>query len=317
MSEIRNSASGTRSHRRRARPVSLAIFALCAALALVLSACGGGSSAGNPGGQSIKVGAYAFPEGQLLANLYADALNKAGFNASIVPTESRETGQPALSQGALDVTVEYTSSLLNYFKANSSTTNDAANLAMLQSLANGKNVTVLDPAPATDNYAFGVSTAFVQQHSITTLSQLAAYSQSNPVVVAGIQSCKDRPYCLAGLESVYGLKVANFQVTVLSSQASVDLLTNNKAQLVEFDSSDGILAGAPVTILKDDKGLNSNDYVIPTVNTKVVSPNLSKALNGVSAKLTQDLLNNANKKVQVDRQPAADVASGLLAKLGG
>ncbi len=317
MSEIRNSASGTRSHRRRARPVSLAIFALCAALALVLSACGGGSNAGNPGGQSIKVGAYAFPEGQLLANLYADALNKAGFNASIVPTESRETGQPALSQGALDVTVEYTSSLLNYFKANSSTTNDAADLAMLQSLANGKNVTVLDPAPATDNYAFGVSTAFAQQHSITTLSQLAAYSQSNPVVVAGIQSCKDRPYCLAGLESVYGLKVANFQVTVLSSQASVDLLTNNKAQLVEFDSSDGILAGAPVTILKDDKGLNSNDYVIPTVNTKVVSPNLSKALNGVSAKLTQDLLNNANKKVQVDRQPAADVASGLLAKLGG
>lgn len=131
------------SHTLRNRPVTaksrcgLAVGAaasVCAA-SMLLAACGGSSSgtntasgAGNVGkGQAIKVGAYAFPEGQLLSNLYADALNAAGYKATIVPTQGRETGEPALSQGSLDVIPEYTSSLLDYFKPKTSTPDNAAN----------------------------------------------------------------------------------------------------------------------------------------------------------------------------------------------
>lgn len=274
------------------------------------------SAAANGAGQVVKVGAFAFPEGQLLANLYVDALNKAGFKAQVVQTESRETGEPALSQGSLDVLPEYTSSMLDYLKASSSTSNDAANLALLTKLAAAKGVTVADRAPATDNYAFGVATSFATAHKLVTLSDLAAYSKNNPVAVAGIQECADRSYCLAGLKSTYGLNVSSFKVTVLASQASVDLLLKNTVQLVQFDSSDGVIAANPITILKDDKSLNHSDFIIPAVNTKAATPALISVLNGVSAKLTQAVLNDSNKSVQVDRVPAADAATALFAKIG-
>lgn len=300
----------------------LAVVAVGAAT-MALTACGGSSQnstsdasgSGGGSGQQIKVGAYAFPEGQLLANLYADALNAAGFKATVVQTESRETGQPALSQGSLDIIPEYTSSLLDYYKAGTSTADDAENLAALQLAAKDHSVTVLPHAPATDNYVFGVLTSFAKANNLTTLSDLAAYSHSNPVVVAGIQECADRSYCLAGLKSVYGLNVTDFKVTVLASQASVDLLKDNTVQLVQFDSSDGVLADNPVTILKDDKGLNHNDYIIPAINSKVDSPALDESLNAVNANLTQKLLNEANKRVQVDRVPAVDAATDLYTKL--
>ena len=54
---------------------------------LALAACGGGDDAGSGGGDTgskgdIKVGAFNFPESVLLANIYADALTKAGYNAT-------------------------------------------------------------------------------------------------------------------------------------------------------------------------------------------------------------------------------------------
>ena len=305
-----------------ARPLRVfATVAVAAATMSMAAACGGGSSSASgsssgPGnGQAIKVGAYAFPEGQLLANLYAKALDNAGFKATVVQTQGRETGEPALSQGSLDVIPEYTSSLLDYFQAGASTSDESANLQLLRQKAQDKGVHILEPAPATDNYAFGVLDSFAKAHNLKTLSDLAAYSQSNPITVAGIQECADRSYCLAGLKSVYGLKVSNFVVTVLASQQSVDLLKENKAQLVQFDSSDGILSGAPVTILKDDKGLNHADHIVPAVNAKTDSPALDKVLNGVDKNLTQNLLNSANKEVQVNRVPAPDEAATLLKKL--
>jgi len=106
-------------------------------------------------------------------------------------------------------------------------------------------------------------------------------------------------------------------VTVLASQASVDLLTKNTVQLVQFDSSDGVLAANPVTILKDDKGLNHQDFIVPAVYSKVVTPALKTVLNKTSSKLTQADLNAANKSVQVDRVPAADAAKTLYKKLMG
>ena len=309
-----------RAARRRLR--TLAVVAVGAATLVAAAACGGGggsasagSSSGPGKGQQIKVGAYAFPEGQLLANVYAKALDAAGFKATVVQTQGRETGEPALSQGSLDVIPEYTSSLLDYFKAGTSSPDDAANLSALRTEAQAKGVNVLDPAPATDNYAFGVLDSFAKSNKIASLSDLAAYSQAHPVTVAGIQECADRTYCLAGLKSVYGLQVADFKVTVLASQASVDLLKKNTVQLVQFDSSDGVLADNPVKILEDDKGLNHADHIVAAVNAKSDSPALDEVLNSVNGKLTQTLLNSANKQVQVDRVPAVDQAADLLKKL--
>ena len=79
------------------------VKALFSAACVGLAACGSGSTGSGsaaPGpasskapGQTktIKIAALAFPEGQLMANVYALALQNAGFKTELVQTQGRET----------------------------------------------------------------------------------------------------------------------------------------------------------------------------------------------------------------------------------
>jgi osmoprotectant transport system substrate-binding protein len=298
---------------------ALGLVATAVALAVSLTACGDDStdtgSDGGGGGDSkgeIKVGAFDFPEGRLLANIYAEALNKAGYKATVVQLAQREVVEPALQKGDIHVVPEYVSSALNYYQSGAATPDDAANLAKLTELAKAKNVTIYTPAPATDNYAYVVSKDFSETNSVTTLSELATYSQKTPVTLGGPQECADRSYCKPGLEKTYGMKIGGFKVIVLSSQPAVDGLTKNDYQVAVFNSSDGVLSTNPVLTLKDDKGLNPNDYIVPAVNSGKDTPELKQALDDISAKITQEELLRMNKETQIDRRPVDKVAEEFV-----
>lgn len=293
---------------------AIGLVAAAVALTVGLTACGDDSES-EPGGGSkgdIKVGAFDFPEGRLLANVYVAALNKAGYNASVVQLSQREAVQLALQKGDIDVVPEYVSSSLNFYKAESATSDSAKNLSELKTLASAKGVTYLTPSPATDNYAYVVSKDFSDTNSITTVSQLATYSQKTPVAMGGSQECRDRSYCKLGLEKTYGMKIGAYKVIVLSSQPAVDGLIKNDYQVAVFNSSDGVLATNPVVTLEDDKGLNPDDYIVPAVNAKKVTPELETALNDVSSKLTQEELLRMNKETQNDRRPFDKVAEDFV-----
>lgn len=308
-------------------------IALTAILTLGVAACGSSSStkANAPAGTStaaskaapagtakgvVKVGAFRFPEGTLVANIYAAALKKAGYDASVVQLDQRETAEPLLQQGDVTMLPEYVSSMLDFFKASTATSDPAANVTALTPLAAAKGVTITTPSPATDNYAYSTDTAFATKNNIKTLSDLAAYSKKTPITLAGTPECKARTYCYVGLMKTYGMKFGGYKVTVLSSQASVDLLLKGTAQLLESNSSDGVLSANPVTVLTDDKGLNHQDNIVPAVNTKALTPDLTTELNKISAALTQDVLNAGNKAVQIDRTPAAAAAQTIADKIG-
>ncbi len=295
------------------------VAAVAVALTLGLTACGGNDNSSTPAGGgskgNIKVGAFDFPEGRLLSAIYAKALTKAGFNGSVVQLAQREIVQPALQKGDIDVVPEYVSSALNFYQANSAGPDDAKNLADLKRIGQSKGVTYYTPAPATDNYAYVVSKDFSDKNHITTVSELAAYSQKTPIAFGGTQECKDRSYCKKGLEQKYGMKIGQYKVIVLSSQPAVDGLLKNDYQAAVFNSSDGVLSVNPVVVLKDDKGLNSNDFIVPAVNSKKASSDLEKALDDLSAKLTQAQLLRMNKETQNDRKPVDKVAQDFVDSL--
>lgn len=295
---------------------SFRLLAMAAVLTVGLTACGDDSpepAAGGGGAKGdIKVGAFDFPEGRLLANVYVAGLKKAGYNASVVQLAQREIVQPALQKGDIDVVPEYVSSMLNYYKAGAATADEAKNLSTVKQLAEAKGVTVYAPAPATDNYAYVVSKDFSDKNSITTVSQLAAYSQKTPITMGGSQECRDRSYCKAGLEKTYGMKIGDYKVIVLSSQPAVDGLLKDETQVAVFNSSDGVLSVNPVVVLEDDKGLNPNDNIVPAVNVKKSTPELEQALNDLSTKLTQEELLRMNKETQNDRRAPDKVAADFV-----
>ena len=77
-------------------------------------------------------------------------------------------------------------------------------------------------------------------------------------------------------------------------------------------TTDATVTDFKLTVLTDDKKLQNADYLVPIVNTKKLSPTISKTLNAVSAKLTTNDLAQLNKKVDVGQQKPADVASDWL-----
>ena len=294
---------------------AIGLLAAALTLSLGLVACGNDSDSSGGGSTSkgdIKVGAFDFPEGRLLAQVYAAALKKAGYNSSVVQLGQREAVELALQKGDIDVVPEYVSSALNYYKANAATADDAGNVTQLTQLAGAKGVSIYTPAPATDNFAYVVTKDFSEKNSVTNVSELAAYSQKTPIGFGGTQECKDRSYCKLGLEQKYGMKIGSYKVIVLSSQPAVDGLIKNDYQAAVFNSSDAVLSVNQVIILKAYKPQHPKDNIVPAVNSKKNTPELKTALDDISAKLTQDQLTSMNKATQVDRRPFDKVAQDFV-----
>ena len=94
-----------------------------AALAVGLGACGSAETlegqsqddAAGSKGEVITIGSANHTEAVILANIYADALDRAGFDAEVKPNlGSREITFPALQDGSLDMLLEYAGALLAY-----------------------------------------------------------------------------------------------------------------------------------------------------------------------------------------------------------
>jgi len=85
-------------------------------MAGILSACGlSGDKVFSGEHEGIIVGSAAFAESQILAEIYAGALARAGFNARTqLSIGAREAYLGALASGAVDVIPDYSGNLLLY-----------------------------------------------------------------------------------------------------------------------------------------------------------------------------------------------------------
>ena len=93
---------------------------LAAAATLALTACGGDPMSSSntqtaASSDSIIVGSADFPESQLIAKIYAEALESKGVQVTEKPSiGSREVTIPALKDGSIDLMPEYGGALLQY-----------------------------------------------------------------------------------------------------------------------------------------------------------------------------------------------------------
>ncbi|WP_029289537.1 glycine betaine ABC transporter substrate-binding protein [Cellulomonas sp. HZM] len=78
------------------------------------------------------------------------------------------------------------------------------------------------------------------------------------------------------------------------------------------------VAGDQLVVLKDDKGLQNSDNIIPAINAKTASehPEIVDLLNTVSAKLDTEKLIQLNKSVDIDRKTSTEVAKQFVADQG-
>src|SRR5665213_3778821 len=102
---------------------------------------------------TIVIGSTNFTEQFIVANLYGDVLQHAGFKVQVrSDLGSRQEVLPALESGALDLEPDYAGTLLLFLnpKAGSSANNLSTAIPSLKRAFASQGTTVLDPAKAID-----------------------------------------------------------------------------------------------------------------------------------------------------------------------
>ena len=309
------------------RPIA-SLAAAITAVAVLVAGCGSRaktaapSSSPSPSGQTVKVAAFNFSESEVLANLFADVLEHAGFRASVKTLTTREVVQPALWDGQVDVVPEYTSSLVTFLNAydlgntapSVASSDLNATMAALRTAAARHHLVVLQPSSAADQNAFAVTSAFAGANHLSTLSDLARYQ--GPLVLGGPAECPSRPYCQPGLEATYGITFTGFKPLDPGGPLTKLALKTGTIQVGLVFSSDPGIAAYGLTVLADDKHLQDADVVVPVVNENVQSPRLAATLDELMTVLTTSDLTQLNAAAQLQHEDPAAIAHDYLVRKG-
>jgi osmoprotectant transport system substrate-binding protein len=168
------------------------------------------------GSGAVAVGGAGFTESTVLANVYADVLKAAGFDASVREVGSRELYLKALEAGTeIQAFPEYLATVTEFLdndEARQVASGDVdKTLAALKPLAQTAGLAFGDPSKAVDQNAYAVTTAFAKKVGVKTLSDLAKACGDGSLILGGPAECPTRPFCQPGLEKTYGLKFGSFQ----------------------------------------------------------------------------------------------------------
>jgi osmoprotectant transport system substrate-binding protein len=287
------------------------------AAVIVASACGGSGTGGAK--PTVTIGSTNFSEQLILGELYAQILEANGYTVTRkFNLGNREIVFPALTSGQIDLEADYLATLLSFVNKNATgSTDPKVTAAALQKELDGKNLTVLDYAPAVDQNGFVVTKATADKYKLAKLSDVAPVGSQ--LVLGGPPECPTRPFCAPGLKSTYGITFKDFKPLDTGGPLTVTALKGGQIDVGVLFTSDSTIATNAFVLLDDDKHLQLSDNVAPVVRNDVLSkaPSDFKSLiNSIAPKLTTAELTGLNKQADVDKMDPKDIAKTWLKKQG-
>jgi glycine betaine/choline ABC-type transport system substrate-binding protein len=316
------------------------VLSLLAALAMLacsalLAACGdddnkttstSATSAGtitkNADNAKVKltVGSKNFTEEFILGEIYAQALQAAGYDVKKdLNYGSEQIAFKGLKSGKLDGYPEYTSTALtSFFKVKVTDVPSDAKEAISQSQDKFANegLVAFEPTPFTSANAVGMLKKKADELGVTKVSDLEGKSED--LTLYGSPECRQRPDCLVGLQDNYGLKFKKFVPVDIGLRYEV--LDKGQADLsIIFTTDAQLVTRKDVVTLEDDK------HVFPPGNLTFVArkskvdeagPDLQKTVELVQKGLTLEVMRELNARVDVDRKTPKSVARAYLKEAG-
>jgi osmoprotectant transport system substrate-binding protein len=272
---------------------------------------------GAPPNGPVRIGSKDFTEAILVAELYAQVLERAGFtverkfNLGATPI-----AHAALLKGDIDLYPEYTSTGLQEVLKDTNRYDDAA--AILDAARSGYEqqfgATWLDASPFNNTNVFATTADIAQQYGLKTISDLAAHAAD--LRLGGPAEFPDR-VDTQGLDAAYGGFVPKFkEFKPLGTGAlRYDALQNGEVDVIVAFGTDGRIAGDKLVVLEDDKNFYPIYNIAPVVrqDTLTNNPGIADALNVVAPLLTNEVMAGLN--YQVDGPEKAEPGAVITAFL--
>jgi osmoprotectant transport system substrate-binding protein len=268
----------------------------------------------------IKIGSDNFYESKLVAEIYAQVLENAGYTVERkFGLGSRQERIPAMDSGQVDLVPEYVGSGLGFYDKTKISGDGQKNADALQAALTSKNITVLAIAPGTDTNAFAVRADTASSLSLAKMSDLAAHQDQ---LKWGLPSdCDTNPLCAGALKD-YGINYPPKQRTALGAcdVPMAQALQGKAIDVAEFCSTQPAIAQFGFVVLEDDKQTQPAENLAPLVRNdylaKVDKDAFSKLLNDASAKITTEELTKMGVEVAVNQKDVSEVAKAFLQAQG-
>jgi osmoprotectant transport system substrate-binding protein len=307
---------------------------LAAAVAITLvAACGGDDDdddggatdttapAEVPEGPEIVIGAQDFGESAILAQVYGQALEAAGYLVSYQSLGGfRDLVYSSFESGEINFTAEYAASALEFLNENAGeATPDAdATTEALRGYLEERGIVAFDPSPAVDSNSFVVTEETAEELDLQTISDLAAVADD--LTLGGPPDCETNPFCIPGLQDTYGIDFSDsFTSLDGGGPLTVEALRGGEVDVAILFSTSGVIADEGWVVLDDDKGLINADNVVPVASQEVAEAYgdaFAELVNRVSAAMSTEELTELNKRFDIDKEDADAIAADWLAGEG-
>jgi osmoprotectant transport system substrate-binding protein len=297
------------------------------ALALLASACSdsGGDDTGGSASASTSAAAKgeltvgvsgAFAENQLVAEMYAQVMENAGYTVNReLDISDRELGDKALASGEIDLKPEYTGFELGFWDPKATTNGSPEEVAnALETAAADKGLVTYAFSPANSTNVFVTLPDTASANNLTDLSSVAPEAPN--LILGAPADCPDQPFCLPGLKDTYGIEFQEVKPLDPGGKKTVAALDSGAVDVAEFFSLDPTITDKGYTVLTDDKNLQANGNFIPLVREEVASEELGTLLDSVTTTLTDDNMRDMVGQVVNEHADLGDVANEYLTNSG-
>ena len=268
---------------------------------------------------TITVGSKNFTEQKVLGEVYAQGLEAAGYKVSKeLNLGDEKTAQRALQSGEIDGYPEYTGTALLSL---CSVPTDQIPKDPQQAYDDAKacfsrdGLTAFQPTPFTSSNEVGVKRDVAQKYGLTKISDLAEVDQD--FTLFGSPECRQRTDCLLGLQQTYGLDFRRFTPVAIDLRHQVLGRGERVASIVFTTDPQNKREG--IVLLEDDKGMfppYNSTFVVRNEIAEEAGPDLPKVLRQIQAGLTDEVMQELNARVDLDKETPEEVAEAYLQESG-
>lgn len=291
-------------------------LALSATLALSTSA-----QAAKP----IVFATKSFTEQHILSAMTTMYLRKKGFQIEPKTNIATTIGRNAMINKQIDMTWEYTGTSLIIFNHINKPMSPKEAYETVKNLDAKLGLVWLNPAPMNNTYAFAMTRKRAEEEHISTMSQLVAKIEEvrkndpdhNWLLGLDLEF-SGRSDGMKPLQKAYNMPLDRPQIRQMDPGLVYNAVRDGFVDAGLIYTTDGRVKGFDLKVLEDDKHFFPSYAVTPVVRKEVLDshPGLADALNQLSPLITDDVITELNKRVDIDHQSPQQVARDFLKSKG-
>jgi osmoprotectant transport system permease protein len=260
----------------------------------------------------VSVGAKTFTEQYILAEMIAERLREAEFDVTLRDGLGSTVVFDALANDEIDVYVDYSGTIwANHLKREKPERAEIVLVEIERWLLAEHGIVSLGALGFENAYAFAMRRDRAKELGIETLDDLAA--RSSTLSIGGDYEFFSRPEWIA-VRDDYGMNFAeqrSFDSTLMYTAVS-----ERHVDVISAFSTDGRIAALDLVVLDDPRhSLPPYDGVLLLSKSASENSRLVEVLRPLIGSLDDSIMREANRRVDLDHRPVAEVAHDLGANL--